>query len=396
MRKPRLAVISPFIDKRHGTERRVAEWISRLGEDFEIHVYSQRVEDVDLEKITVHRIPKIPGPHLANFLWWFGANHLWRWWDRRFRGLNPDLVYTPGTNCLDADAVSVHIVFAEFYRQVEPELRFRSNSIWFWPRLLHRRLYYRLVMFLERKIYSNPRVSLIPIARKTAADLQRLYGRNDNLPVVYLGLDHAKFNPEVRRRLRSEVRKQLGVGDGRFVLLLIGNDWRLKGLPALLDALQKLRDLPVCLLVAGKDDLLPYKKRLRESGLEERVRFLPSRPDVESYYAAADAYVGPSLEDAFAQPAAEAMACGLPVIISITMGASEIMHDGVDGLILRDPTDAEDLAAKIRLLWTDAALRSRLGAQATQTAQQYTWDRNGKEMRAILQEVLRSKAADER
>jgi UDP-glucose:(heptosyl)LPS alpha-1,3-glucosyltransferase len=396
MRKPRLAVISPFIDKRHGTERRVAEWISRLGEDFEIHVYSQRVEDVDLEKITVHRIPKIPGPHLANFLWWFGANHLWRWWDRRFRGLNPDLVYTPGTNCLDADAVSVHIVFAEFYRQVEPELRFRSNSIWFWPRLLHRRLYYRLVMFLERKIYSNPRVSLIPIARKTAADLQRLYGRNDNLPVVYLGLDHAKFNPEVRQRLRSEVRKQLGVGDGRFVLLLIGNDWRLKGLPALLDALQKLRDLPVCLLVAGKDDLLPYKKRLRESGLEERVRFLPSRPDVESYYAAADAYVGPSLEDAFAQPAAEAMACGLPVIISITMGASEIMHDGVDGLILRDPTDAEDLAAKIRLLWTDAALRSRLGAQATQTAQQYTWDRNGKEMRAILQGVLRSKAADKR
>lgn len=396
MRKPRLAVISPFIDKRHGTERRVAEWISRLDEDFEIHVYSQRVEDVDLEKITVHRIPKIPGPHLANFLWWFGANHLWRWWDRRFRGLNPDLVYTPGTNCLDADAVSVHIVFAEFYRQVEPELRFRSNSIWFWPRLLHRRLYYRLVMFLERKIYSNPRVSLIPIARKTAADLQRLYGRNDNLPVVYLGLDHAKFNPEVRQRLRSEVRKQLGLGDGRFVLLLIGNDWRLKGLPALLDALQKLRDLPVCLLVAGKDDLLPYKKRLRESGLEERVRFLPSRPDVESYYAAADAYVGPSLEDAFAQPAAEAMACGLPVIISITMGASEIMHDGVDGLILRDPTNVEDLAAKIRLLWTDAALRSRLGAQATQTAQQYTWDRNGKEMRAILQEVLRSKAADER
>lgn len=396
MRKPRLAVISPFIDKRHGTERRVAEWISRLDEDFEIHVYSQRVEDVDLEKITLHRIPKIPGPHLANFLWWFGANHLWRWWDRRFRGLNPDLVYTPGTNCLDADAVSVHIVFAEFYRQIQPELRLRSNSIWFWPRLLHRRLYYRLVIFLERKIYSNPRISLIPIARKTAADLQRLYGRNGNLPIVYLGLDHAKFNPEVRQRLRSEVRKQLGLGDGRFVLLLIGNDWRLKGLPALLDALQKLRDLPVCLLVAGKDDLLPYKKRLRESGLEERVRFLPSRPDVESYYAAADAYVGPSLEDAFAQPAAEAMACGLPVIISITMGASEIMHDGVDGLILRDPTNVEDLAAKIRLLWSDAALQSLLGAQATQTAQQYTWDRNGKEMRAILQEVLRSKAADER
>jgi UDP-glucose:(heptosyl)LPS alpha-1,3-glucosyltransferase len=392
MRKPRLAVVSPFVDKRHGTERRIAEWISRLDEDFEIHVYSQRVEDVDLEKITWHRIPKIPGPHLANFLWWFGANHVWRWWDRRFRGLNPDLVYTPGTNCLDADVVSVHIVFAEFYRQVEPELKFRSNPLWFWPRLLHRILYYKLIMLLERKIYSNPRVSLILIARKTATQLQQLYGRNSNLPVVYLGLDHAKFNPEVRQRLRSESRKQLGLADARFVLLLIGNDWRLKGLPALLDALQKLKELPVYLLIAGKDDPLPYQKRLQEYGLEERARFLASRPDVEFYYAAADAYVGPSLEDAFAQPPAEAMACGLPVITSITMGASEIMHDGVDGLILREPTDVEDLAAKIRLLCSDAALRNRLGEQATQTAQQYTWDRNGEEIRAILQGVLRSKA----
>lgn len=45
--KPRVAVVSPFLDKGHGTERIVLEWISRLVEDFEIHVYSQRVKDVD-------------------------------------------------------------------------------------------------------------------------------------------------------------------------------------------------------------------------------------------------------------------------------------------------------------------------------------------------------------
>jgi UDP-glucose:(heptosyl)LPS alpha-1,3-glucosyltransferase len=396
MRKPRLAVVSPFIDKRHGTERRVAEWISRLGEDFEIHVYSQRVEDVDLGKITVHRIPKIPGPHLANFLWWFGANHLWRWWDRRIRGLNHDLVFTPGINCFDADAISAHIVFAEFYRQIQPELRFHSNSVWFWPRLLHRRLYYGLIMFLERKIYRNPRTSLILIARKTGAVLERLYGRNGNLPVVYIGLDHAKFNPEVRQRLRVKAREQLGLGDDRFVLLVIGNDWKQKGLPTLLGALQRLGDLPVCLLVVGKDDPLPYRRRLREYGLEERVRFLPPRPDVEFYYASADAYVGPSLEDTFAQPPAEAMACGLPVITSITNGTAEIINDGVDGLILREPANAEDLAAKIRMLWTETELRSRLGRQAAKTAEQYTWDRNGREIRAILQGVLRSKVVNKR
>ena len=391
MRKPRLAVVSPFIDKRHGTERRVAEWVSRLDEDFEIHLYSQRVADVDLAKITLHRIPKIPAPHFVNFLWWLGANHLWRWWDRRLRGLNPDLVFTPGTNCLDADAVSIHIVFAEFYHQVRTELRFRSNSLWFWPRLLHRRLYYKLIMLLERRIYTNPQTSLILIARKTAADLQRWYGRNSNLPVVYIGLDHAKFNPKIRQQLRIESRKQLSLADDYFVLLVIGNDWKKKGLLTLLDALQKLPDLTVSLLVVGQDDPSPYQKRLQEYGLAEKVRFLPARPDVEFYYAAADAYVGPSLEDTFAQPPAEAMACGLPVITSITNGTAEIITDGVDGLILREPTDAADLAAKIRLLLNDAGLRSRLGEQAARTAQQYTWDRNGEEIRAILQGVLQRK-----
>ena len=49
---------------------------------------------------------------------------------------------------------------------------------------------------------------------------------------------------------------------------------------------------------------------------------------------AADAYVGPSLEDAFALPPAEAMACGLPVIVSNQAGACEIITDGVDGIVL--------------------------------------------------------------
>ncbi len=57
--KPRLAVVSPFLDKRHGTERIVVEWISQLTEAFEIHVYSQELEDLDLRKITWHRISKV-------------------------------------------------------------------------------------------------------------------------------------------------------------------------------------------------------------------------------------------------------------------------------------------------------------------------------------------------
>jgi len=105
MSRPRVAVVSPFIDKRHGTERHLAEWLPRLANRYEIHLYSQRVEDMDLSNIVFHPIPRIPGPHLFNYLWLFAANHFCRWRDRRFRGLIYDLLFTPGINCLDADVI---------------------------------------------------------------------------------------------------------------------------------------------------------------------------------------------------------------------------------------------------------------------------------------------------
>ena len=389
--KPVLAVVSPFIDKRHGTERRIAEWTSRLSGEFDVHVYSQRVEDLDLTRLTWHRIPKIPGPHLLNFLWWLAANHLWRWRDRRFRGIAHDLVFTAGTNCVDADAISIHIVFAEFVRQVRSAMSLQRNSILSWPRIIHRRLYYRLITLLERHLYTQPRAQLILIARKTAEDLNRFYGPHDVLPVLYMGIDHTTFNPQMRMERRDEVRGELGVRDEQFVLLLVGNDWRKKGLYTLLGALPLLADRQMLLLVVGDDEKHSYQEHIQRYGLSNRVRFLPSRPDVAFYYAAADAYIGPSLEDTFAQPPAEAMACGLAVITSITNGTAEIITDGVDGLIVQDPNDPKELAAQIRRVCEDPNFRRQLEENAARTSLRYTWDQNGEQMKEIFTDVLRHK-----
>ena len=236
--KPRLVVVSPYLDKRHGTERRVVEWILRLAGSFEIHVYSQRVEDVDPSKITWHRIPKVPGPHLCNYVWWFVANHAWRAWDRRIGGIPADIVFSPGVNCLDADVISVHIVFAEYARKVAAELKLNTHPISLWPQLLHRKLYYRLIRFLEGRIYRDEETVLVLIAQKTDRELAQHYGRQKPSPVIYLGLDHDIFNPQRRASLRTKARSDLGYSNERFVLLLIGNHWANKGLPVLLEALR--------------------------------------------------------------------------------------------------------------------------------------------------------------
>ena len=391
-RRPRLAVVSPFLDKRHGTERRVVEWIAQLTASFEVHVYSQRVEDLDLGKITWHRVSALPGPHLLAYLWWFAANQLQRWWHKRFKGLRYDIVFTPGVNCFDADVISVHVVFGEYVQRVGAQFSLARNAPSSWPRLAHRKLYYRLIRLLEGRIYRRPGVTLVLIAKKTGYELERHYGCKGPFPVVYLGLDREAFNPARRKAMRAAARAKLGVPDQHFVLLLVGNDWHNKGVPVLLDALSQLRELPIDVWIAGSDDASLWQAAIEQRGLQERVRALPPRKDIEFYYAAADVYVGPSLEDTFALPPAEAMACGLPVIVSASNGTSEIITDGTDGLVLPDPTDSERLAGMIRHLHDDRAFAQRLGDNAAETARRYTWERNGRELTAIFEEVARRRA----
>jgi glycosyltransferase involved in cell wall biosynthesis len=114
---------------------------------------------------------------------------------------------------------------------------------------------------------------------------------------------------------------------------------------------------------------------------------------VEAYYAAADAYVGPSLDDAFAQPPAEAMACGLPVITSRTNGGSEIITHGSNGLVLEDPSDSHLLARMIGDLMSDPALRNHLGNAAAETARQYTWECNAAQMHDLFEMAIRKRSA---
>jgi glycosyltransferase involved in cell wall biosynthesis len=392
-RKPRLAVVSPFLDKRHGTERVVVEWIAQLLPFFEIHLYCQEVEDLDVSLVHWHRIPKLPGPHILNFFWWLAANHLWRGWDSIIRKMPFDLVFTPGTNCFNADVISVFIVFAEYVRGIQEQLNFATNPIASWPRILHRRAYYRLCMFLEKRIYTRPNVPLVLIARRTGLELEKHFARRNQVSVDYIGLDHRTFNPLNRASLRDEARKQLNISQDRFVLLLVGNDWPNKGGAVLLEALRQLHDLPVDLIIAGREDPSPYLAGIRQVGLENRIRFLPPRKDIDFYYAAIDAYTGPSLEDTFALPPQEAMACGLPVIVSSRNGTCEMITDGVDGLILADPHDSNTLAVMIRRLYEDNSFRQQISQKAAETAREYTWERSGRELAAVLEQTLREKSS---
>jgi UDP-glucose:(heptosyl)LPS alpha-1,3-glucosyltransferase len=191
--------------------------------------------------------------------------------------------------------------------------------------------------------------------------------------------------------LRAAARADLVLALDAFVVLFIGNDWRNRGLPCLLEAVGKLQDPKVHLLVVGTDASAAYQQRADQLGLAARIHFLPPRLDVELYYAAADAYAGPSLEDTFSLPPAEAMACGLPVITSRAAGVSEIIHHNEDGLILEDSVDAKTLSEWLARLKNDRNWRDQLGLAAAQTAAQYTWADNSAQLQQVINPLIKSK-----
>ncbi len=174
---------------------------------------------------------------------------------------------------------------------------------------------------------------------------------------------------------RNMCRQQLGWSIEAAWVLFVANDYQRKGLDALLQALARLPQ-SVRLAVVGQARQQPvYEARARALGLTDRVLFMGPQEDIDVCMSAADVLVHPTWEDSFGMVVLEAMACGLPVIVSRApyCGFSAELQHQQDAMMLDDPGDAQHLAATIRMVLDDPALRLRLRAGGEQQARRRTW-----------------------
>jgi glycosyltransferase involved in cell wall biosynthesis len=397
----RIAVVSPFVDRRHGTERAVAELIERLAATYrcEVHLFAQSVADIDVSpadsasadrsstgSIQWHRVGAIRGPQLFRFSAWFFLNRLHRLWG------DFDLVLSPGINCADADVVIVHALFHQL-SEVGSAASYRLRSPGF-LRAMHRKLYYRLMSILERHIYTDRRVTLAAVSHRTARLMARYFGRRD-VSVVHNAVDSAFFSPESRLARRDRSRSEQCLEPHELVLLMIGNDWMTKGIHTIFEAMTMSPKIPLRLLVVGSDAREPYLEVAAKLGVLDRCIWRPWGVDVLDCYAAADVYVSPSREDAFSLPVLEAMACGLPAITSASAGSSEVVTHGVDAIVLQDPRDAPTLAQHIAKLHRDPSFRSAIGEAAALAARNWTWEAHAAAIWQLLEEVNARKSGSQ-
>ena len=200
-------------------------------------------------------------------------------------------------------------------------------------------------------------------ASRIASVLDRMPDRVAALPNA---VDTRRFRPDIDSRcLRSHYRL---APEDRVVLFTgaLDRPHFFKGVPVLLEAIARIGDPSVRLLVVGDGDLREkYWEDARALGLSGRVIFCGRVSDeaLPAHYALADVQVLPSttMGEAFGVVLLEAMATGKPVIASRLPGVRTVVSEGEDGYLCT-PGDVDDLVRCLRLILDDPAKSARMGA----------------------------------
>jgi len=235
----------------------------------------------------------------------------------------------------------------------------------------------------QRRSIVDPDCVLVvsPIWRRRLADE---YGVEAD--VVTNGVDVDRFTADPPPGVITALRSRAGAAD-RFLVLTVGGIEPRKGTDHLFRALAHLRrrwDRPPVLAIIGGhsfQDHTPYRDRVIASMADLDLQFgrdvalLGTVPDDEmaAWYRAADAFAFPSVNEGFGLAVLEAMAAGLPVVVTRLPVFAEYLRFGVDALAVA-PGDDEGLADALDTVAHDDGVREKLRQSGPEVAARFSWD----------------------
>lgn len=203
---------------------------------------------------------------------------------------------------------------------------------------------------------------------------QRLGVPTDRLILLPNGVDTERFRPrltEERQRLRETL---LNISADTLAIGMVGRLWRQKNPHCLVEAASRiLRDarVDVRFFLIGDGELREsLEQRIAELGLGDRARILGWREDMPDLLPALDIFVLPSRWEGLSLAILEALACGLPVVVSDIPGNRDLVDIDRDGLVFPDD-DAAALATALTRLINDAELRHAFGQAGREKVLRY-------------------------
>lgn len=243
--------------------------------------------------------------------------------------------------------------------------------------------YARLYPFLApllRKVWRKAR-AVIAISNAHRA-LATAFMPDIPIQIIHNGVDLGAFAAERTGRREGPVR-----------ILCSGRLIERKGQHHLLEAFARLRQgglTDVHLVFAGTGDMeAQLHEQCRQAGLTDRVTFLGyvERERMPAVYADADLFVLPSHSEGMSMALLEAMASGLPVIVTDTGGSEELVEDGVNGRIVRW-ADVDGLLSAMRGCLSAPSTLQAMGSASRARAGRFSWSAITRQYLDLLEDCL--------
>jgi glycosyltransferase involved in cell wall biosynthesis len=365
----RIAIFDYYVERTNpigGCHRKLVEGVC---DEHDVTVFAVRFDNPVPGRIKWVRVPAPTRPLALLFIVYHViaplcfAIHQFRY-GKRF-----DLVQEVESNLSFGDLAYSHFCHRAFLRTANSPKAYTSLRSFF------RWLDHRLHALVEPLIYRRARIVVVPsegLARELAAEYPRV---RDRMIVIPNPVDADWMSPPSVADRRA-ARERLGWSDEDivFVFVALGHFER-KGLPLLLEALGKVHDERVQLLVVGgHPDLVDHsRKRAEALGIGDRVRFVGMQTDVRPFLHTSDVFVLPSAYETFSLVALEAAAAGIPLLVTALHGVEEYVREGRNGFVVERNADA--VAAGIaKFVALSPAERTALGLTARQDASRYRLD----------------------
>lgn len=227
----------------------------------------------------------------------------------------------------------------------------------------------------DREFHAADRIMVLSQAAKRSMMMEGVPA--EKLFVNPCGVDTAAFRP-------------MPAGDQTFRVIFCGKMSPRKGIHYLLDAFNALNLPNAELWVIGSPPDAAFGQVLNPL-ITARVKVLGAYPQerLPELYAQGSVFVLPSLADGFGMVVPQAMACGLPVIVTENVGASDVVSEGVDGFVI-PIRDTDALSQKLSMLYEQPEMRIEMGKAAAHKADsELSWRAYGDRLVAFLESCQR-------
>ena len=249
--------------------------------------------------------------------------------------------------------------------------------------------YHRSLLALEQRQFQPGNYKrILAVSAEVKRELLVTYAiPEDKITVIHNGVDEKRFHLGLRDKFRALIRKQWQIPSDAPTVLFVGNGFRRKGLDRLLKAWQSPQLKDAYLVVVGDDAKRAGYQVLAEERAKGRVIFVGRRNDVESYYGAADLLALPAVQEAFGNVVLEAVAAGLPAVVSQVVGAAEILKGKLAEGIVFHPEDPKEMAAKLQSM-LERGRNGEFSLEARKLAEGHSWSTHFSKLDMFLKEIV--------